>query len=441
MAIALITLIVLIFVNAFFAASELAFVNLNDKKVKRAADNGDKKARKLYSLISKPSLFLSTIQIGITLAGFLSSAFAADFFAEPLANLLYDVGVPISLDILKTISVVVITIVLSYFTLVFGELVPKQLALQKAESISSFAVGPISILAKICLPIVKILTFSVNTVIRLFGVDPNAQNEEATEEDIRMMVDLGRERGTINQSEKLMIDNIFEFNDKLASDIITHRTDMSVIEIDSSLDEILEQINKYRYTRFPVYEGDIDNIVGVLHVKDLFQYISRDKTNFHLKEVIRKPYYVLETLTIDVLFSKMRKDNVHIAIVLDEFGGTEGIITIEDVIEEIVGDISSESDDPELSDVEIKEISKNQYLVKGTYRLWELEDIVHIDLPTDKFDTLNGFLINKIGYIPSVEEKPVITYKNLTFEVKKVLDNRIENVLVTVEKNNEENEE
>lgn len=433
MTIAIITLIVLIFVNAFFAASELAFVNLNDNKVKRMAENGDKKAIKLYNLISKPSLFLSTIQIGITLAGFLSSAFAADFFAGPLAQALYDLGVPISLGILNTISVVVITVILSYFTLVFGELVPKQLALQKAESISNIAAGPISILAKLCLPIVKFLTFSINTVLRLFGVDPNEESEEATEEDIRMMVDLGRERGTINQAEKLMIDNIFEFNDKIATDIITHRTDMSVLSVDLRLDEILEQINKYRYTRFPVYEGDIDNIVGVLHVKDLFKYIKLDGSEtFDLKEVIRKPFFVLESQTIDVLFSKMQKDNIHIAIVLDEFGGTEGLITIEDVIEEIVGDISSESNGAGFSKKQIKEISPNQYILEGTFRLWELEDILKVELPTEEFDTVSGFLISEIGYIPSEDEHLVITYKNITFEVKKIVENRIENIVVTI---------
>lgn len=433
MTIAIITLLVLIFVNAFFAASELAFVNLNDNKVKRIAENGDKKAIKLYNLISKPSLFLSTIQIGITLAGFLSSAFAADFFAGPLAQALYDLGVPISLGILNTISVVVITVILSYFTLVFGELVPKQLALQKAESISNIAAGPISILAKLCLPIVKFLTFSINTVLRLFGVDPNEESEEATEEDIRMMVDLGRERGTINQAEKLMIDNIFEFNDKIATDIITHRTDMSVLSVDLRLDEILEQINKYRYTRFPVYEGDIDNIVGVLHVKDLFKYIKLDGSEtFDLKEVIRKPFFVLESQTIDVLFSKMQKDNIHIAIVLDEFGGTAGLITIEDVIEEIVGDISSESNGAGFSKKQIKEISPNQYILEGTFRLWELEDILKVELPTEEFDTVSGFLISEIGYIPSEDEHLVITYKNITFEVKKIVENRIENIVVTI---------
>lgn len=428
---AIITLIVLILINAFFAASELALVNLNDNKVKRLADNGDSKAKKLHNLISKPSLFLSTIQIGITLAGFLSSAFAADFFAEPLAQRLYEMGVPLSLEILHTISVVTITVILSYFTLVFGELVPKQLALKRAEQISNFAAAPISLIAKITLPVVKILTFSSNTVIRLFGIDPNEQSEEATEEDIRMMVDIGRERGTINTVEKVMINNIFEFNDKIASDIITHRTDMCVLSIDADLEEVLEMVSKEGYTRFPVYEKVRDNIVGVLHSKDLFQFIGKDE-DFDLRNVIRKPYFVLESQTIDVLFTTMQTNNVHIAIVLDEFGGTEGMITIEDVIEEIVGEIYSESIEEGIYEEEIKQISPNQYEVKGIARLWELEDVLKVHFQTEELDTLSGFLIHELGYFPDEQERPVIEYKHLQFEVLEIKDNRVEKAMVTV---------
>ncbi|TFD99954.1 hemolysin family protein [Jeotgalibacillus sp. R-1-5s-1] len=433
MTVALVTLVVLILVNAFFAASELALVNLNDNKVKRAADEGDPKAKTLYNLISKPSLFLSTIQIGITLAGFLSSAFAADFFAGPLAESLVDWGVPLSIGVLNTISVVTITIILSYFTLIFGELVPKQLALQKAEAISRVAAGPLSFLAKVSAPIVAILTFSTNTVVRLFGVDPNAKNEEATEEDIRMLVDVGRERGTINPEEKTMINNIFEFNDKIASDIITHRRDMSALPIDASFEDVLALVNKERYTRFPVYEGEIDKIVGVLHAKDLFQYVGRDEP-FDLKNVIRKPFFVLESQPIDVLFASMQKSNTHIAIVIDEYGGTEGLITIEDVIEEIVGEILSESLEPGFSEQEITELTPGEYEAEGTFRLWELEEIIHVSLPSEDLDTISGFMIHELGYIPSNNERPVVKYKNTVFKVLEVSENRIERVHIKVEK-------
>lgn len=438
---AVITLIILIILNAFFAASEIALIGLNDSKIKKMADTGDKKAIMLHNLISEPSRFLSTIQIGITLAGFLASAFAADFFAGPLSTALYEMGIPISIDILETISVILITIILSYFTLVFGELVPKQLALQKAEFIANFAVIPLTWLFKLTYPIVKLLTFSTNTIVRLFGVDPNAQSEEATEEEIRMMVDIGEERGTIQDTEKLMINNIFEFNDKAVSDIITHRTDMSVLPIDASLDETLTLVNEKGYTRFPVYEGDIDNIVGILHVKDLFHYIKNNHLTFSLKNVIRKPYFVIETLKIDVLLEKMQKNNLHIAIVLDEYGGTEGLVTIEDVIEEIVGEILSESNITGFTEEEIKEIEPNKYEVNGMFHLWELEEIFHTEFPTEDFDTINGFLIDKIGYIPTKNEHLVIHYKNFTFEVIEIGDNRIERVVVYLNEDEEDRQD
>lgn len=431
MTLAIVTLIFLILLNAFFAASEMALVSLNDNKVKRMAEGGNKKAKMLDNLISEPSRFLSTIQIGITLAGFLASAFAADFFAGPLAQFLYELGVPGSLKILSTVSVVIITIILSYFTLIFGELVPKQLALQKADAISNIAAAPLTVLFKICYPVVKVLSFSTNAVVRLFGVDPKAKNEEATEEEIRMMVDVGSERGTIQIAEKLMINNIFEFNDKRVTDIATHRTDMCSLSIDASLQETVQLVNQEKYTRFPVYDGDIDNIVGIFHVKYLFQFMDEEnKTVFDLRKLIRKPYFVPETQRVDTLFTEMKKNNVHIAIVLDEYGGTEGLITIEDVIEEIVGEISSEMDGPE--EAEVTKLSPNQYSVKGITSLTKLEEVVKIDLPKGDFETINGFLIGQLGYIPSIEERPVISFKNLLFEVTEVTENRISMVKLTI---------
>ncbi|WP_423190487.1 hemolysin family protein [Alkalibacterium sp. f15] len=438
--IALLTLIVLILVNGFFAASELAFVNLNDNKVKRMADKGDKKAQKLHQLISRPSLFLSTIQIGITLVGFLSSAFAADFFAEPMARALYDMGVPLSLNVLVTISIVMTTLVLSYFTLIFGELIPKQLALQKAETIANIAVGPVSLLAKISAPIVRFLSFSIKLIFKIFGADPNAESEEATEEDIRLLVDLGRERGTIHPVEKAMIENIFEFNDTTASAILTHRTDMVALSVDSKLYEIIGIINKYKFTRFPVYEEHIDNIVGILHVKDLFRYINLDKDiPFKLKDVMRAPRFVQESQTIDKIFAEMSKEHTHLAVVLGEFGGTQGIITIEDIIEEILGEITSESKKPKSDDNEIAQLSDHQYRVIGTCRLRDLERTFNVVFPTGEYNTVRGFLINELGHIPSEGEKAETRYKHLTFEVEDINENRIESVLITVDESSGEN--
>ncbi|PLR75322.1 HlyC/CorC family transporter [Bacillus sp. V3-13] len=433
MATEILVLIVLIILNAFFAASEIALISLNDNKVKLMADKGDKKAVMLHKLLSEPSRFLATIQIGITLAGFLASAFAAESFAGSLAQTLYNLGVPISPDLLETISVIVITLMLSYFTLVLGELVPKRLALQKAEAISNFAVAPLTLLSKISSPFVKLLTLSTNLVVRMFGVDPNADDEHVTEEEIRMLVDVGKERGTIEEDEKMMINNIFEFNNKTVSDIMTHRTNIVAIPIDYTLKETVELVNVEKYTRFPVYEENIDHIVGILHVKDLIQFVENSDTKkFNLREMIREPFFVLESKRTDHLFKDMQKNNVHMAIAIDEYGGTDGIVTIEDLIEEIVGNIFDEYDEPLAGDEEIKELGPNTYLMAGTTNLYEVEDIVDRELPIQEYDTLSGFVIGQLGYIPAVEEQPSIEAENIVFTVVEMDDKRIMKVKVEV---------
>ncbi|WP_404330977.1 hemolysin family protein [Mesobacillus maritimus] len=437
----LLLLVFLIVLNAFFAASEMALVSLNDNKIKLMAESGDKKAILVHNLLSEPSRFLATIQIGITLAGFLASAFAAGSFAGRLGEYLWRMGIPLSQTMLETISTVVITLILSYFTLVLGELVPKRLALQKAEAVSFFAAVPLTWLSKLALPFVKLLTWSTNIVVRLFGVDPNADDENITEEEIRMMVDVGQEKGTIQETEKQMINNIFEFDNKTASDIMTHRTNILAIPAHSDLKETVHIVNVEKYTRIPVFEDDLDHILGILHVKDLIQFIeSGDKDSFDLKKMVRDPYYVLESVTIDHLFRDMQKNNVHIAIVIDEYGGTDGIITIEDMIEEIVGNIFDEYDEPELDENEIEKIDEYNYYMIGTTNLYEVEDILDTELPTKEYDTLSGFIIGQLGYIPRVDERPAIQYDNIVFAVDEMDDRRIVKVKVSVLESMEQSE-
>lgn len=432
----ILVLIVLILLNAFFAASEMALVSLNDNKIKLMADSGHKKAKMVQTLLNEPSRFLATIQIGITLAGFLASAFAAGSFAGRLAEFLYNLGLPLPQATLATLSTVIITLILSYFTLVLGELVPKRLALQKAEQISFFAVTPLTLLSKITSPFVKFLTLSTNLMVRMFGLDPNADEEDVTEEEIRMMVDVGQEKGTILETEKQMINNIFEFDNKTVSDIMTHRTNIVAIPVETTLREALHVANVEKYTRLPVYDEKIDNIVGILHVKDLFQFIENgDREKFDLRELVREPYYVLESIKIDQLFRDMQKNNVHLAIVIDEYGGTDGIITIEDLIEEIVGNIFDEYDEPEMDVVEIEEIDEYHYIMAGTTNLYEVEDILNVDLPTQDYDTLSGFMIGQLGYIPGVEERPAIEYKDIIFAVEEMNDRRIVKVKVSINEN------
>lgn len=432
----ILVLIVLILLNAFFAASEMALVSLNDNKIKLMADSGHKKAKMVQSLLNEPSRFLATIQIGITLAGFLASAFAAGSFAGRLAEFLYNLGLPLPQSTLATLSTVIITLILSYFTLVLGELVPKRLALQKAEQISFFAVTPLTLLSKITSPFVKFLTLSTNLMVRMLGLDPNADEEDVTEEEIRMMVDVGQEKGTILDTEKEMINNIFEFDNKTVSDIMTHRTNIVAIPVETTLKEALHIANVEKYTRLPVYDEKIDNIVGILHVKDLFQFIENgDRENFNLRDLVREPYYVLESIKIDQLFRDMQKSNVHLAIVIDEYGGTDGIVTIEDLIEEIVGNIFDEYDEPEMDVIEIEEIDEFHYIMAGTTNLYEVEDILNVDLPTQDYDTLSGFMIGQLGYIPGVEERPAIEYKDIIFAVEEMNDRRIVKVRVSIKEN------
>lgn len=398
------------------------------------AEAGDKKSIMLQKLLSEPSRFLATIQIGITLAGFLASAFASESFADQLSEFLFNMGLPISRDLLNTVSLIVITLVLSYFTLVFGELVPKRLAMNKAEQISGIAVTPLTILAKATSPFVKLLTLSMNITVRMFGVDPNAEDDDVTEEEIRMMVDVGEEKGAIQQNEKVMINNIFELDNKDVSDIMTHRTNIVAIPIDYTLKKTVQIVNEEKYTRYPVYKEDMDHIVGILHSKDLIQFLeSSPPESFDLKKLVRDPIFVLESKKIDDLFKEMQKYNVHMAIAIDEYGGTDGIVTIEDVIEEIVGNIFDEYDELEMNEEEIIKINESQYLMAGTTNLYEVEEILNINFPNNEFDTLSGFLIGQLGFIPVAEEHPSVEYENISFIVEKSNDRRIEQVKVVIQ--------
>jgi putative hemolysin len=425
----LLFLLVLIVLNAFFAASEIALISLNDNKIKLMADANNKKAKVLIKLLGEPSRFLATIQIGITLAGFLASAFASESFADRLVNVIKAIEIPIPENVLKTTSVIIITIILSYFTLVFGELVPKRLAMKKAESISFFVVIPLNFLSIITSPIVKFLTLSTNFFVRLFGVDPNAEEEHVTEEEIRMMIDVGEEKGTIEVSEKEMINNIFEFNNKTVSEIMTHRTAIAALPVNSTLAEVTEFFNQERYSRIPVYEDSIDNIIGVMHSKYLIQFMSEgtDKEKFNLRNIIRKPYFVPASKRTDDLFDELKQSKNHLAIIIDEYGGTAGIVTMEDLIEEIVGNIFDEDDEIEKN---IEKIDDNTFIIKGSVGLDDVQKALDVTLPVDDYETLSGFITGQLGRIPEKEDKSVIEYEELVFKVEEVKEKKVSKVKV-----------
>lgn len=413
----LILLLVLILTNAFFAASEIALISLNDSKVRLMAEEGNRKAKLLKVLLEEPSRFLATIQIGITLAGFLASAVAAESFSGALVNWLTMIGVSLSDTWLRPLSVIFITIILSYFTLVLGELVPKRIAMQKAEPIAMFSVAPLHYLLVITKPFVRLLTYSTNAIVKLFGIDPHQKVESATEEEIRLLVDVGEEKGTIDISEKQMINNIFEFNNKTVAEIMTHRTDIAALPIDADLHTVLAFADQEKYSRIPVYEDVIDNIIGVMHTKYLIPYVKQHEPEkeFSLQHIIRKPYFVPQFKKNDEVFRELQQNKIHFAIVLDEFGGTAGIVTLEDLVEEIVGNIFDEDDEVEQ---DIVKIDNQTFLVNGTTSLEDVQEYFKVDFPTEEFETLSGFVISRLGRIPGHDEHPTLQYQGMEFTVK-----------------------
>lgn len=416
----IVILVVLILLNAYFAASEIAFISLNNTKIEKQAKEGNKKAKQIQKMLKNPSEFLATIQIGITLAGFLSSAFASDAFADILAPALYKIFPMISIQVFKGISIVLITIILSFFTLVFGELVPKRLAMKYYEKIAFSSIGVIRFLSIITLPFVKVLSAVTNFISKLFGISEN-EEEVVTEEEIKMMIDEGEEKGTIQQEEKEMIHNIFEFNDITVSEVMTHRTDVYAIEMDSEINDIIKELDDYKYSRIPVYEETIDNIKGILFVKDLLKYLHGKKA-IKIKNIMREAYFVSENKPINELFKNLQKNKMQMAIVVDEYGGTAGIVTMEDLLEEIVGNIFDEYDEIEN---DYTKIDDNTFLINGSVSINDLKKILKIDLPEGDYETLSGYLINLLGRLPKDNETPIIETKQVNYKIEKSEDKRI----------------
>ena len=421
----LIFLFILILLNAYFAATEIAFISLNDAKIEKQAKDGNKKAKQIQKMLKNPSKFLATIQIGITLAGFLSSAFASDAFAGMLAPVLNEWMPFISIATWQNISIVIITIILSFFTLVFGELVPKRLAMKYYEKISFATIGVIKGISVVTAPFVKLLTWSTNLVSKIFGVGEQ-EEEIVTEEEIKMMVNQGEEKGSIEENEKELINNVFEFNDIIASEIMTYRTDIYAIEMNEDIYGILDEIDEYKYSRIPVYEETIDDIKGILFLKDILKLVSTRK-GFKIADIMREAYFVPESKPIDEIFEELQANKMQMAIVVDEYGGTAGLLTMEDILEELVGNIFDEYDDVE---VEYKRLDDNTYLIDGSVSLYEMKKILDIELPEGDYETLSGYLIEKLGRLPEEDEHPVIEDEHLTYKIEEYEDRRIKWVKV-----------
>ena len=418
-------IIMLTGINAFFSGAEMAIVSINKNKLKMLVEEGNKRAIMLNKLLEEPSKFLSTIQVGITLAGFFASASAATGISKYFSSYLQKLNIPYS----NQISMILITLLLSYITLVFGELIPKRLALRKSEKIALFSIGIIVTISKIFSPFVKFLTFSTNTVLSLLKMKDDNLEEKVSKEEIRSLVEVGREHGIINDIEKEMIENIIEFDEKIAREIMIPRTKVFLVDKNITIEELFAKKEIGRYSRIPVYDGEADNIIGVLFTKELMmEAYKKGFENVILSDILQEVYFVPETKNVNELFNELQIEKKHIAMLIDEYGGFSGIVTLEDLIEEVMGNIYDEYD---AVDSSIKKLSTDKYLVNGELFLNDINDYFDIELDSKHYDTLSGLLIEKIGYIPEDNEDiPPVIIGNLSFKPQRVKDKKIEKILI-----------
>lgn len=412
----LLLLVFLTAVNAFFACAEMAIVSINKNRIRILAEDGDKKAMRIEKVLEEPTRFLSTIQVAITLAGFFASASAATGISKVVGVQLESMGIAYG----GTIAMVLITIVLSYFTLVFGELVPKRIALQKAETISLHSIGLINTVSIIASPFIKILSLSTNFVLRILGMKSEGLEEQISEEEIRSLIEVGQENGVFNKSQKDMITSMFEFDDIMAREVMSARTNVFAIDINEPLETYLDEMLENKYARIPVYDDEIDNIIGVLYMRDFILEAYKegfDKVN--IKSILHDPYFVPETKKIDELFHDLQTKKKYMAIVIDEYGGFSGIVTIEDLVEEVMGEIEDESDENE---PKLERIDHRTYIVDGLFAINDLNDDLGLEIESNTSDTVSGLLIEQLGYIPKKEDRSILKIENLQFEILEVED-------------------
>ncbi len=424
--------VLLIALNAIFACAEIAVISMNETKVDKLAEQGDKRAKCLKKLTVQPAKFLATIQVAITLSGFLGSAFAADNFADPLVDWfvrIFELELSgAALASLDSAAVVVITIILSFFTLIFGELVPKRVAQRKTEALALGMSRMIYFISKLFAPLVFVLTASTNGILRLMGIDPNENEESVSEEDIIMMVDAGSEKGTIDSEEQQFIQNVFEFDDLTADEISTHRTEVSLLWMDESIEEWDKTIHDSRHNLYPVCGETVDDVVGVLNTKDYFRLENKDKETV-LREAVRPAYFVPETVKADVLFRNMRQTKNFFAVVLDEYGGMHGIITINDLIERLVGDITDE-ETAEEKEPDIVPLDSETWKISGVAPLPEVAEALQMELPIDEYDTFGGLVFGNFGSVPEDGTTFEIEACGLAIKVTDVKDHQIEAAIV-----------
>ena len=420
--------VILILVNAFFAATEIAVISLNANKLRKLEEEGDKLAPKLLHMVEDSSSFLSTIQIAITLSGFLGAAFAGDAFAEYLTDWLVGLGVTIPVSVLDTISLVLVTVILSYFTLIFGELVPKKIAMQKPLEMARLSCRVVSGIAVLAKPVVKLLALSTNGVLRLLHMKVNVEEEQVTEDEIRMMIDRGNESGSIDTEEKELLHNVFDFTDQVVGDVMTRAADVTVLWEDEERGEVLETIRTSGLSRFPVCGEDANDVVGVLYARDFLLDVA-DHGNKSVKDLMRPAYLVPESLDADDLLQDMQRKKIHLAVVMDEYGGFAGVITVEDLLEEIVGNIYDEYDPAEPP--ELEQLEEGVWRASGSLNVEDLGEALGIEIPENEdYDTLGGMVLSCLRTIPEDGTHPQVTVNGLDIQVEVVEDHRIQSALV-----------
>ncbi len=425
---------VLIGLNAFFACAEIAVISVSDARLAQLIEQGNKKAERLARVTQDSARFLAVIQVAITLSGFFGSAFAADNFSELLTNAVYREDFPISRATVDTISVIIVTLILSYFTLVLGELVPKRLAMKRGESLALSMAGIISVLSTLFRPIVALLSFSTNVVLRLFGIDPKAKEETEFERDIKDLVDQGSSQGEIDSEERKIIHNIFEFDDITVGELATHRTELSVLYLEDDMEEWHKTIVTNRHSYYPICDGTVDSVCGVLSSKDYFALDDRSRENVE-RFAVRPANFVPEGVRCDVLFRKMKQTRNHFAVIVDEYGGVTGIATMNDLLAKIVGNFDDIDDGPEIS-----ELSENVYDVVGTATLDEAKEALGIELPIDDFDTVGGYIMSLYGTVPEDGDAPVIETDDIIVDKCVVENHRVISARITKKQKEAEEE-
>ncbi len=420
--------VLLIAFNAVFACAEIAIISMNDSKLARLVAEGDKRAIRLAKLTSQPARFLATIQVAITLSGFLGSAFAADNFSDGLVNQLVKLGVPIPIKTLDTLAVIFITIILSYFTLIFGELGPKRVAMHKAESLALGISSLISGIAKLFSPIVWFLTASTNGVLRLLGINPDAKEDEVSEEEIRMMVDVGSQKGVIDHEEKKFIQNVFEFDDITAGEIATHRTEVALLWLEEDMTVWEQTIHNSRHTLYPICKDSPDNIIGVLNAKDYFRLDNKNRENV-MKHAVKPAYFVPESVKADILFRNMKQSRNNMAVVLDEYRGMSGIVTMNDLVQQLVGDFGDEKCEPD-SFLAIEQLDSGTWKVHGSASLEEASEIIGLSLPSDRYDTFNGLIFGTLGTFPEDGTNVELETAGLVIKVTRIQEHQVEEAII-----------